>query len=137
MKPSEEKVLADIKLKLRVWINEAHLLQFTLTFLGVIWITSSVVVAVFAGSDFIEAKYVKMSALIATLCFIIISSFNLKTKTSNYLTAWRRLSYAVYSFETEIIDIKELIKSYEESEKMLGSIDFQFNKTDLLKGENV
>lgn len=129
MSQEEEKVLKDIKMKLKVWLFEAKALQLLLTILGVIGIICSIFIAAYAGTELISPKWVKLSAFVATVCLTLISAFNLLTKTSNYITAWRIVSAAVYCYEAGISDISFLIKSYEDGEKMLGSVNFQYSKT--------
>jgi glucan phosphoethanolaminetransferase (alkaline phosphatase superfamily) len=129
----EEKVLSEIKRILGIWGKEAKLLQFLLSLLGFIGIFCSVFITAFAGLDLLNSILVKIAAFTATFCLTVISAFNLPSKASNYITAWRLLNSAIYCYETRIFDIGMLIKAYNEGEKMLGCVDFQYNKPQMPK----
>lgn len=94
-------------------------------------ILTKLFITAFMGSDFATPILFRILAFITTLCLTIISAFNLPSKTSNYITAWRLLNKTVYSYKAKISDMETLIKAYEEGEKLLDSVDFRYTKIKL------
>ena len=135
MEKNEDQVLLDIENILRIWGRQAMQLQILLVLLGVIGISSSLFITAFVGSDFVTSTLIRILSFLTTLCLTLISAFNLISKASSYITAWRLLNKAVYSYKAKVIDINILLKAYEDGEKMLGCVDFQYSRTKL-QGEN-
>ncbi|MDI9863508.1 hypothetical protein QM480_04185 [Flectobacillus sp. DC10W] len=129
MKNSElpdEEVVKAIEYRLKTWGTMANLLQTCLIVFGFLTISTSICIASFSQDIGIFAT--KVLAAINTLLLTSITAFSLVTKASNVRNGWRHLSKAMYQYQAKSIDIKELIKAYEEGENMLGNVDFNYNQ---------
>lgn len=114
-----EKRLAKIKLT-------TNILAFALIFLGSTAIFSNVFIAVFTGD--VENIYIKTSSFISIVSITIIGAFNLTTKATQSRNGWKLLNKSVMNYKAGVIDAKKLINSYEESEKILGCIEFNYTR---------
>ena len=95
--------------------------------LGFLAIASPLFLTVWAGM--IDILSVKIVAFVSSLSVSLIGAFNLSAKASNVRNGWKHLNKAVISFKAKTIEAAELIQAYEDSENMLGSIEFNFNKS--------
>ncbi len=130
--PVSPDVLKDIEHKLEEWNSISNWLRVTQMSLGVIAIACSLFITAFAGADFLDAgnTVIRILAFITTLFLTLMTSFNISSKANSCRNAWRHLNKALYSYKSNRIDGDALIKAYEEGENILGSVDFNFNKTE-------
>jgi hypothetical protein len=54
-----------------------------------------------------------------------MTAFNLGVKSNNTRAAWRHLNAEVMKFNQGIIEKKDVIKAYEEAEKLIGDVSYQ------------
>jgi hypothetical protein len=123
----DPEVLKEITDHLQTWKTMANWLQGSVIVMGFLAIASSLFISAFAGT--VTDLAIKIIAFIATLFITLITAFNLTTKASNVRNGWRHLNKAIYSFKTNSIDATALIKAYEEGENMLGSVDFNYKRS--------
>lgn len=114
-----EKRLAKIKLM-------TNILAFALIFLGSTAIFSNVYIAVYADNP--TNNYIKTASFISIFSITIIGAFNLTTKVTQSRNGWKLLNKSVINYKAGVIDAKKLINSYEESEKILGCIEFNYTR---------
>lgn len=127
----EDEVVKSLEYILDTWRRMAGWLQLALVSFGFLAIACSVCIATFNVE--IGPLATKILAACATLFLTIISSFNLASKASNVRDGWRHLNKAMYSYKTKSIDIAALIKAYEEGEKILGTVEFNYDKSQFTK----
>jgi len=127
----EEEVCKSIEYILDTWRRMAGWLQFGLVSFGFLAIACSVCIGAF--TDEIGSLATKILAACSTLFLTLISSFSLASKASNVRDGWRHLNKAMYSYKTKSIDIAALIKAYEEGEKILGTVEFNYDKSQFNK----
>jgi len=127
----EDEVCMSIEYILDTWRRMANWLQFGLISFGFLAIACSVCIATFNVE--IGHLATKILAACATLFLTLISSFSLASKASNVRDGWRHLNKAMYNYKTKSIDITALIKAYEEGEKILGTVEFNYDKSQFTK----
>ncbi|WP_299490006.1 hypothetical protein [Acaryochloris sp. IP29b_bin.137] len=120
---SEKKPIEDIKDHLNHFRSIALFLQITFIFLGLVSVTSSLIVATFSG-ELEDKGYLKGVAFTAAISSAIISRFSLDRKASDVRTAWRILNVARIKHELELEDISYLIDRYAEAEDTAGHVVF-------------
>lgn len=129
----EKEVLDDIMRNLSKWKRMAKFLQGATIFFGIISISSSIFIIACAGlfgeRDLILIKIV---ASISAISLTVLGAFNLQRKTTNAWNAWRFLNSNIYRYKTGQIDINNLILCYEEGEKIMGSVEFTYDKTNFI-----
>ncbi|MBI4929373.1 MAG: hypothetical protein HY841_01325 [Bacteroidetes bacterium] len=123
----DESVLKEIESRLLKWRIGANLLSVGLILIGFLAVACSVFVSAFIG--LVDEGHIRIIAATATVSFTIINAFNLKTMASNVRNGWKNLNAALYKFKSKQITAKDLINKYEESEHMIGTVEFNFNKS--------
>ncbi|SDK61922.1 hypothetical protein [Flavobacterium noncentrifugens] len=112
---------------LYTWNKMANWLQASLIVMGFLSITSSLFVSAFAG--ILEPLAIQIIAFFATLFITLITAFNLPTKANNVRNGWRILNKAYYDYKNNSVDLSVLLKAYEDGEKVLDGIEFNFSKS--------
>ncbi|GEP52715.1 hypothetical protein FNO01nite_33870 [Flavobacterium noncentrifugens] len=51
------------------------------------------------------------------------------TKANNVRNGWRILNKAYYDYKNNSVDLSVLLKAYEDGEKVLDGIEFNFSKS--------
>jgi hypothetical protein len=101
-------------------------LQGSLIILGLGAIGCAIVIGAF--TDSLCSFAIKTLAGMSTICLTFITSYNLVAKASNVRDGWRHLSNFMYLYQIKAITLAELIKAYDEGEKILGNIEFHYGK---------
>ena len=122
-------VLIDLEKVLATWNRMAKSLQTLVVIMGIISVSGSLYVSAFTDSEFLNSTWTRILSLATTLCLTLITTFNLSTKANNARNAWRHLNRSLYSFKSNRISVDELIKAYDEGEKILGDVTFNFPAT--------
>lgn len=127
----KETVLKDIRRRLNKWRRGANLLSIGLIVLGFLAIAGSIFVSAFIGTGTIENTYIRIISITSTAFFTLINSFNLKSMASNVRNGWKHLNTALYEYDcSEQKNIDALITAYKEGENMLGTVEFNFSKSE-------
>jgi len=109
------------KMKMQAnWTGVAFILT------GFLAIATNVFITAFTGT--VDSVIIRIMAFIATLCLSLIGAFNLSLKASKVRDGWKHLNKAVLSYKANMINAEKLIKAWEESENILGHIDFTYTK---------
>lgn len=125
----KKEILNHIEKLLKVWDRIASFLATTLVILGILAIACSLFVTFFADKD--NILLIKVCSFTTTLILTLITAFNLSKKANGVRNGWRHLNAAYIKFKAKTIEITDLIKAYEEGEVMLGSVDFNYDTTQL------
>lgn len=106
----------------RTWNLGANCLQLAHISLGILAVTSSLIVATFTSDlgDF----YTRIFAFISALSFGVVNSINLGEKANNFRRASRHLNVGLMNFLEGLSSEKELIQTYKESEDIIGEWRF-------------
>jgi hypothetical protein len=123
--------LVSIDERLRKMKMTANWTGGSLIALGIIAISSSLFISAFA--DQMDILFIKIIAFASTLSITLIGAFNLSTKAGDTRNGWKYLNKAVMAYKANVIDAATLIKAYEDSENLLGSVDFNYSKPELPK----
>jgi hypothetical protein len=94
--------------------------------MGVLAIASSLFITAFAGQ--VDTIIIKIVAFTSTLFLTLIGAFNLSSKANDTRNGWKYLNKAFLGFKAKVVDAETLVKAYEDSENMLGFIDFNYRK---------
>jgi hypothetical protein len=122
---NENEVLEKISKVNATWHRMANSLRFLQALLGTAAILCSLFVTAFAGSKWLETpECIKLLSFIATASLTLLTAFNISQKGNNARNAWRHLNKAIMQKKNGNISTDELIKAYEEGEKILGDVDF-------------
>ncbi|HEX5150682.1 MAG TPA: hypothetical protein VFW07_04505 [Parafilimonas sp.] len=128
MTPNNQQVDAEFLMKIKTRLKKmkatANWVGGLLIALGALAIVSSLFITAFA--DTVDILAIKIVAFASTLFITLIGAFNLPSKANDTRNGWKHLNNAVIQFEASVIDAKTLIKAYEDSENMLGTIIFNF-----------
>jgi hypothetical protein len=120
-KPIGQK-LPDILQYLRRWSAMAIYLRIFHVSLGISATFFSALAATQIGN--IDNNITKIFAFIATVSIALMTAFNLGGKSNNTRAAWRHLNAQVMRFNQGACDEKEVIKTYEEAEKLIGDVSY-------------
>lgn len=111
----------EILKNLRRWEIMANLLRIIHILLGIVAITSSLLVA--AKINSFDAVLIEWLAFLAALSTALLSGFNLGNKANRMRAAWRLLNTARLKYELEdTYTIGELIDCYNEAETIVGDV---------------
>jgi hypothetical protein len=117
--------LPEIVAVLLLWRQKAIMLRILHVSLGVTATFFSLLTAILISSDDQNSKYF---AFIAALSVSLLSAFDLGTKSNNITNAYRELNLAAIRYNRGLINDIEVIKSYEEGERLIGNVTFQSTK---------
>jgi len=127
-----DATVAEIAGILNKWARRALLLEILLIFLGIVAIASSLFISGFADFDFMHNNkflVTKLLGFTSTLSLTLISAFNLSSKANSVRKGWRHLNKAFCRYNSDIVDIKELVVAYDEGEEMIRSnADFSYSR---------
>ena len=127
-----EIVIEEITVILKFWGRKATQLEIGLIIIGTISIVSALAVGAFADLDFMKIQQslpLKVLGFLSALCLTLINSFNMSDRSNRVRKAWRHLNKALYRYNSDIVDIKEVIVAYDEGEEMIGStVEFSYSK---------
>ncbi|MDZ8050568.1 MAG: hypothetical protein RMX68_011375 [Aulosira sp. ZfuVER01] len=106
----------------RTWNLGANCLQFAHISLGILAISSSLIVATFTHElgDF----YTRIFAFISALSFGVVNSINLGEKANNFRRATRHLNVGLMRFLGGLSSEQELIDTYKECEDIISDWKF-------------
>jgi FtsH-binding integral membrane protein len=97
--------------------------------MGVLAIGCSLFITAFAGE--LEVIVIKIIAFASTLFITLIGAFNLSSKANEVRNGWKHLNKAFIGFKAQIVDAATLIKAYEDSENMLGNVEFNYKQKEV------
>lgn len=125
-----DKIIQKIKSALRSWKIKNFLFHLLVTVLGTCAILGSVVVSVYLDTEskVLTAEILKIIAIVSTVSLSLISAFNIITKTNNYVAACDIIQVALFKYEAKLINLGTLIAAYAKANKIIGGIDFNFDK---------
>jgi hypothetical protein len=106
--------------------KKANFLRFLQILLGLFSVFFSLLTTTFLDVQKFDNSYAKIFAFIAAVSIGLLTAFDLGTKSNNMMNAWRQLNAAVIKFNSgEEYNKKEVIKAYEEGERLIGNVTFQ------------
>ena len=125
-----DKIIINIKNELGDWKVKNFLFHLLVGILGTIAILGSVIVSVYLDtrSEFLTAERLKIIAIASTVSLSILSAFNIITKTNNYISACDLMQVALFKYNAKLINLGTLIEAYDKANKIIGGIDFNFDK---------
>jgi hypothetical protein len=126
-KEAEEKILKDIEHYCNLWKTMANWFNVGIVFFGVAAISTSVLVSIYTGSDFISDRALKILACISTISLALLTAFNLIRYSNDSRNAWRALNSSLMMYRAGIIPMKDLIKQYQLGETQMGVVEFNYN----------
>jgi len=122
----EQLVLGNIKKVHQIWDNTANRLVYITISLGLLIIVPSVLVSVYTATDLLSRQQLKVLACTSTISLTLLTAFNIVGKGNNARKAWRVLNAGIYNYESGIWTMTELIRSYEEGERIMCDVDFSY-----------
>jgi hypothetical protein len=125
-----EMIINNIKKELQTWKLKNYLYHALVGILGTIAILGSVIVSVYLDttSTFLTAERLKIIAIASTTSLSILSAFSILSKTNNYIAACDLMQVALFKYSAKLIGLGTLIEAYDKANKIIGGIDFNFEK---------
>ena len=125
-----DMIIRNIMTELRVWKIKNYLYHSLIGVLGTVAILGSVIVSVYLDtrSEILTAERLKLIAIASTVSLSILSAFNVISKTNNYISACDLMQVALFKYNARLIGLGTLIEAYDKANKIIGGIDFNFDK---------
>ena len=123
-------IIQNIKKELRTWKTKNYLYNTLVGVLGTVAILGSVIVSVYLDtrSEILTAERLKLIAIASTVSLSILSAFNIISRTNNYSSAYDLMQVALFKYNARLIGLSTLIEAYDKANKIIGGIDFNFDK---------
>ena len=115
--------LTEIESRLKRWNGMAFKLRVASVVLGLIAVTSSILVA----SDLLTSDVRRILAVVAAVATATLTSLDLTAKSNSTRAAWRRLNAQMMRYRGELDPdranaLATLIDAYEQAEAQIGDI---------------
>lgn len=121
--PDFLKLIEERLLKMK---RTANWTSGSLIAMGTLAIACSLFITAFAGE--LDVLVIKIIAFASTLFLTLIGAFNLSSKANEARNGWKHLNKAFLGFKAKIVDAATLVKAYEDSENMLGNVEFNYKQ---------
>ncbi|GEO07016.1 hypothetical protein AAE02nite_46800 [Adhaeribacter aerolatus] len=123
-------IIKNIQKELQAWRLKNLLYHLLVGVLGTVAILGSVIVSVYLDtrSAVLTADRLKLIAIASTVSLSILSAFNIISKTNNYIAACDLMQVALFKYNAKLISLGTLIEAYDKANKIIGGIDFNFDK---------
>ncbi|KAA5548827.1 hypothetical protein [Adhaeribacter rhizoryzae] len=123
-------IIQNIKKELQTWKLKNFLYHLLVGVLGTVAILGSVIVSVYLDtrSEILTAERLKLIAIASTVSLSILSAFNIISKTNNYIAACDLMQVALFKHNARLINLGTLIEVYDKANKIIGGINFNFDK---------
>jgi len=120
----EEKILHYIN----KWDRLSKLTHFCICVLGIIAVGGGLFVSVFLGfNSNIPEWLFKVSSFLSSFSIALLTAFDMVNNKNKYRNAWRLLNAKYLTYNAGKININELINWYEQSEEIIGNINFYYS----------
>jgi hypothetical protein len=106
------------------WKRGAIQLEWIALVLGILSVTSSIAVTVLAG-DAKHLPYIKILAAISAASVGLLSFFQVHEKIRDYWAGWKSLNGPIVLYQAGMLDLRELVTSYEKAEILVGTMEFR------------
>ena len=115
-------VLNEVRGALKIYDALAVILQWLITIFGIIAVGCSLAVPVFAA--YLPTIWIQILSFSSTLILTLFAVFNVFGKHNDIRKAWRYLNHAYLKYSANNLELKDLVEAKNETETMLGYIDF-------------